>query len=209
MSDESFAGGHMDPYDHPEHLSGYFLISGTELVDPNFYRTVILCIEHAEEGAFGLVVNRPAEVQLGSVYPPLENTPAGELPVYVGGPVQQEYMFVLHRNLPSHLISEHAAEPTPGVYFEPATEQLFDYLNNEWRQNPDSRGPKIHVFAGYSGWGAGQLESELEQGSWFTHRADPDIIFHTEPEQGWKDALAEKGPLFRIVAETGHMPSMN
>ena len=82
----------------PRYLGGYFLISEFDLADPNFHRTVVLLIAHDAEGAFGLVVNRPSRFALGEVIEGVEDSPAASIPVYVGGPVQQNALFVMHES---------------------------------------------------------------------------------------------------------------
>lgn len=193
----------------PDSLAGHFLISETDLLDPNFFRTVVLMTDHGAAGAFGLVVNRKSTAGLKDLIPDFENDPAGDIPVYVGGPVEQQYLFVLHSGIPTRFRSDHSVSPTPGVIFEPLTEPLIHFLRDEWRAIPLEDRPKIHLFAGYSGWGPLQLESELEAGAWYIHRATADIVFHADPEKGWHDALSKKGPLYKIIAETGIRPSMN
>ncbi len=193
----------------PNDLTGYFLISGTDLNDPNFYRTVVLIVEHNSDGAFGLVVNRQSDVRLGSLLGELEDSPAHDILVQIGGPLQQEYLFVLHGELPGYELSEHATYPAKGVVFEPATEPLVQYLSTAWAALPADQRPPLRVYAGYSGWGPGQLETELQQDAWFVHPAGAAIVFHPNPDSGWKDALGEKGAFYRIVADTGYMPSMN
>jgi putative transcriptional regulator len=193
----------------PESLEGHFLISETDLMDPNFFRTVVLITDHNEKGAFGLVVNRKSTSSLMDVLPGFSETDAGTIPIFVGGPVQQEYLFVLHSGLPEGTQNEHAETPTPGVIFEPATEPLIDYLQSNWPSIlPDDR-PRLHFYAGYSGWAPGQLEDEISYGAWYVHKATADIVFHADPEQGWRDALSRKGEIYRIIAETGYRPSLN
>lgn len=192
-----------------EFLKGYFLISEADLMDPNFYRTVVLMVEHNDEGAFGLVVNRKSQANLSDIVEGFDENPAGNIPVYLGGPVQQEFLFTLHSIIPEYGMSEHTAEPVNGVIFEPLTNNLVKYLENEWSSIPPDEWPKIHIFAGYSGWGPGQLERELKEKSWVTHKASTDIVFYPNPERGWTEALSKKGGLYKIIGETGFKPSMN
>ncbi len=164
--------------------------------DPNFYQTVVLMLEHNEEGAFGRVVNRRSRLTLSEILPRFEGQSGrGETPIYVGGPVQQEYLFVLHSDMPAaHEPSDSTSKPVEGVTFEPAFSQVADLFENEtWNAIPADDRPSIHLFLGYSGWSPGQLEREMQLGSWLIHPATPKIVFHADPEQGWKDALREKG----------------
>lgn len=194
----------------PADLSGYFLIAETELQDPNFFRTVVLIISHNEEGAFGLVLNRRSEVVLGEIVESFEESAIHDLPVFVGGPVQQNYLFVVHSGIPDQYTSEHAEFPAEGVVFEPSFQHVADFLESSaYAEIPESDQPVIRLYAGYSGWGPGQLEEELEEGAWLIHPADAEIVFHENPEEGWRDALSSKGSFYRIVAQTGFKPSMN
>ena len=193
-------------------LSGHFLISGLGLYDPNFFRTVVLLVQHNQDGAFGLVVNRPAKHTLGTILPQMADKEAKDIPVYVGGPVQQDFLFVLHQEaLPdtSYKYSPAATQPVPGLIFEPATHDLLRYLAEEWDKTEAGSRPIIRMYAGYSGWAGGQLERELREHAWFTHQANADIVFHPNPETAWEAALSEKGEYYKFVANTGYIPSVN
>ena len=210
----AFSAGGPRHRDIPASLAGYFLISDTELVDPNFYRTVVLLIHHDDEGAFGLVVNRRSEVNLSSVLPGFESHEAGNVPIFVGGPVQQEYFFALHGGFPRSLQRAEGKIPpaqlaTEGVYFEPVTEPMVDYLLGHWDELAPDDKPYLHMFAGYSGWGAGQLEDEIREGAWVLVPAQADVVFKSDPDKAWQDALAAKGELYKIIATTGFKPSLN
>lgn len=199
-----------DKSEYPESLTGYFLISEAEMMDPNFFRTVVLIIRHDETGAFGLVVNRTSTLTLGDVLPEYDDSRGSALPLYVGGPVQQEFLFVVHSPYPGHTPSEAAVEPVEGVVFEPAFEQVQElFLAESWEALPAAARPHVLLFLGYSGWAPGQLETELEEGAWILHPARPHIVFHPNPEEGWKDALRDKGGLYRIFADTDQKPSTN
>ena len=211
MSEINEFGHAQGPGKRPRWLAGYFLISDTDLRDPNFFRTVVLLTEHNEEGAFGLVVNRVSTETLGNVLPEdaLAGSSAGDIPVYIGGPVQQEYLFILHSGLPLEDAAAVVTKPTDGVLFQPVTEATVRFLASDWDMMSDDSRPTVRVYGGYSGWGPGQLESELEAGAWIVHRATREIVFHPAPEKSWADAMSKKGPLYRIIAQTGFKPSMN
>ncbi|TVR69424.1 MAG: DUF179 domain-containing protein [Spirochaetaceae bacterium] len=191
-------------------LAGHFLIAETDLQDPNFFRTVVLILHHNEEGAFGLVVNRESEVTVGAVIEGMEQSSLAEFPVFVGGPVQQNYVFVLHSPIARRYSSEHAESPCEGVFFEPSFQHIMDYTDSEdYLALSEGDRPKIRVFAGYSGWGPGQLERELSEDAWLVHPARADLVFDVDSAEGWKKVLSQKGGFYRIVAETGYKPSMN
>jgi putative transcriptional regulator len=190
-------------------LAGHFLISGINLVDPNFFRTVILMIRHNADGAFGLIVNRPAERTLGNILPELKGGEALDMPVYIGGPVQQDFLFVLHSGLPGCAQTPAVEEPVAGVVFEPATHELVRYLAEDWEALAPEKRPRIRLYAGYSGWAPKQLERELREQAWFTHKAKPEIVFLPNPKTAWKTALSDKGAYYKFVADTGYIPSLN
>ncbi len=200
-----------EPDEAPQFLGGYFLISDFDLADPNFYRSVVLMIDHDDEGAFGLVVNRPSKYSLGEVIDGVDGTPAASIPVYVGGPVQQNALFVLHEAFDeAEVAGERPVEqPVDGVIFEPATKVLVDYLKGAWGELTEEDRPSVRIYAGYSGWGSGQLEGELKADSWVVLRASKLVVFHPEPEEAWAEALGRKGPLYQIILQTGFKPSMN
>jgi putative transcriptional regulator len=195
--------------DEPRYLDGYFLISEFDLMDPNFYRSVILMIAHDEEGAFGLVVNRPSSLALGEVIEGVEDTPAAKIPVFIGGPVQQNALFVLHMSQGREGEFPGIKKPLDGVIFEPATRSLIEFLTGEWGALPEGERPVVRIYAGYSGWGPGQLEGELKRSSWVVLKATEQVVFDPDPEATWAQALAKKGPLYQIILQTGFKPSMN
>ncbi len=193
----------------PASLEGYFLVSETELVDPNFHRTVVLLVNHNDEGAFGLVVNRPAEISLGDIVTEFEDEPLGKLEAYIGGPVEQHYLFTLHTGLPESAQSQYALHPAEGIVFEPVFHAMEGYLRNEWNTLEPEHQPKINFYLGYAGWGPGQLEAELAQKAWLVIPATQEIVFHPDPGEGWNAALSRKGGIYQIIAQTGFKPSMN
>lgn len=195
----------------PESLKGYFLISESNMPDPNFFQTVVLILEHNSEGAFGLVVNRRSHLTLGDIITKFNSERAYATPVYVGGPVQQEYLFVLHTELPDSIEpSTTRLQPTENVFFEPSFQKMEDFFEDEaWQEIPADDRPHIHLFLGYSGWAPGQLEKEMEQGSWIIHPASDRIVFHPNPEVGWKDALRAKGGIYQFFADSEQNPSLN
>ena len=193
----------------PSSLEGYFLVSETELNDPNFDHTVVLMINHNDEGAFGLVVNRPSGLILGDVIDDLKETEAADIPTYIGGPVEQHYLFTLHSGLPDSARSPYAASPVEGVVFEPVFQAVERYLSGAWAEKAADARESVCCYLGYSGWGPGQLESELDADAWLVIPATPQIVFYDDPDDGWNAALRSKGGLYEIIAKTGFKPSMN
>jgi putative transcriptional regulator len=201
----------------PEHgpssannLTGQFLISEAELRDPNFQFTVVIVVNHDDTGALGMVINRPSNSTLGDIFPEqfLDHS-ASHIPLFVGGPVQQEYIFLIQQGLSEDLRSEGAIRIHGNIYFEPDVRPVLDYIRDQWDELPYDHRPKLRFFAGYSGWAPGQLEEEISAEAWVTHPASGDIIFDPNPAQGWRNALRKKGGIFWIMGETGSKPSMN
>ncbi len=209
MSEEHGSASGRDEDALPRFLEGYLLISEIGLLDPNFYRSVILVVTHDENGAFGLVVNRPAKLTAGELLEGMDGSPAASIPVYVGGPLQQDFLFLLHSGLPESVSGSAARGAAEGVIFEPASQPVVDYLKTEWGKRPEAERPDVRLYAGYSGWGPGQLESELKRESWVVLRSARGIVFHPNPAEGWSEALAKKGPLYQIILQTGFKPSAN
>lgn len=197
-----------DAAENPRYLGGYLLVSDITLTDPNFYRSVVLMITHDDNGAFGLVVNHPSKFTLGELAEGMGDSAASTIPIYVGGPLQQEILFILHSEFTGEADSEHRERPAEGVVFEPVTQTVVDFLKTEWSPLPEDR-PMVRLYAGYAGWGPGQVEGELKADAWVVLRATPEIVFHPNPADGWADAFGRKGPLYQIILQTGFKPSMN
>jgi putative transcriptional regulator len=167
-------------------LAPALLISMPQLVDPNFTRTVVLLCKHNEEGAFGLVVNRPL-VTSGRVIVNLDPPVATEreLEVWIGGPVEPERSCML--------VAGHVAEDQIGGV--PIADGLFlstspDLLRRLLEPVPP---PDARLIVGYSGWGPGQLEAELEGSSWLLSDIDRDLLFNTPAEHMWERAIRRLG----------------
>jgi len=160
-------------------LQGHFLVASPYLADPNFVRTVVLLVQHNKEGAFGLVLNRPSDNTIRHLWeqvhaPPCENDQA----VHVGGPVSGPLMAL-------HTLGDLSElEIVPGIYFAAERGHLEQLVE---------RGTgKFKLFIGHSGWGAKQLENELEQGAWLTVPATSDYVF-LDDDLIWKRITSEIG----------------
>jgi putative transcriptional regulator len=174
-------------------LQGHLLISSPVLQDPNFRRTVVLMTHHDDEGAMGLVLSRPSELRVVDAVPELAVLPGTDDNVYVGGPVQPEAVVVL---------VDHDSEPELPIVgnsaFMPADADL-DELD----------AVRARVFAGYSGWGPGQLEGELQESSWIVVPAEPDDAFAADPDELWRTVLHRKGGKFTLIATMPYDPKLN
>lgn len=177
-------------------LKGQLLIAVPALVDPNFRRTVVLVGEHSDDGALGLVLNRASDTTVGEAVPELTVLVEGSDQVYVGGPVQPSAIVIL-----ADFVEPDRAG---SVVFE-----SIGFLPAE--TDPDELGElgRARVFAGYAGWGPGQLDGELEEGSWIVEPAIPDDVFTLEPDELWSEVLRRKGGPFGVLALMPPDPSLN
>ena len=178
-------------------LQGQLLIAAPALVDPNFHRSVVLMLEHEEEGAIGVVLNRPSAVDAAEVVPPLEPIVAAPERIFSGGPVQPGAAIALGEY----------ADPTSAEALLAGNVGVVD-LDEE----PDAllgRVTRMRLFAGYAGWGPGQLEAELEEEAWFTEPALPGDLFSADPDALWAHVLERKGGEYRLVARMPSDPSWN
>jgi putative transcriptional regulator len=181
-----------------ESSKGQLLIAGPRLVDANFWRSVVLVVEHSEEGAFGLVLNRPSETSVGEAVPELETLIDPDEPLFIGGPVQPSTVITVARFLDVEDAAL-AAFADIGVLGTggPPIEAMAD------------RVVRARGFVGHSGWGPGQLEAELETGDWILEPARPEDIFSPAPRELWSDVLTRKGGSYALVARMPMDPSLN
>jgi len=187
------------------HLANQFLVAMPGMVDPNFSRSVIYLFEHTERGAMGLVVNRPTELDLGTLFDKielkLEIAPLLEQPVYFGGPVQVERGFVLHEPIPSPSYSSSLI--IPGGLTMTTSKDVLEAL-------AIGNGPrKFLMTLGYAGWSAGQLEEEITLNGWMnvplSRQQMIDIIFDTPSSQRYEKAMSHLGfDPSHLSGEAGH-----
>jgi len=178
-------------------LKGQLLLASPALFDPNFRRTVVLVTEHTEEGAAGLVLNRPSETAVADAVPDLLPLVSEEERVYVGGPVQESAVLVLAEFEDPE---EAALLVVDDVGFVPGDGD-FDLLAGATR--------RVRVFAGYAGWGPGQLEAELEESSWIVGSSPAPELFPELEDDLWARILRDKGGVYRVVALMPEDPSVN
>jgi putative transcriptional regulator len=180
-----------------ESLVGRLLLASPSLHDPNFERTVVLVGLHSSEGAMGVVLNRPSETTVAEAAPQLDETVEDSALVYVGGPVQPSSIVFLAEFLEPSL----AGKLVLGRIGFPAPNAQIDELSEATE--------RVRVFAGFAGWGQGQLEAEIEQGDWIADTALPDDVFSDAPEELWSDVLTRKGGSYALVARMPPDPSLN
>lgn len=176
-------------------LAGSLLIAHPGLRDPNFSRTVLFISAHdATEGALGIILNRPSGRSVGDLLP---NKPIGnlaQLPVLLGGPVQQNQLtFASFR-------------------WSPETERMecrHHLLIPEAQEAMEQEHTEVRAFVGYAGWSGGQLEAELAQRSWLVAKPWPDVLTEAQTPVLWRNLTSSFGPWYRLIAEAPEDPSMN
>jgi len=174
-------------------LQGQLLVATPRLPDENFFHTVVLMVEHNQDGALGVVLNRIADQSVGQLWAEVSNAPCtSEQKINLGGPVSGPLLAV-HTN---SQLSE--IEIVAGVYLAARKEHLDELV----QQNAH----RYRVFLGHSGWGSGQLENELEQGAWLVTPATKEYIFHAGEEDLWEKATKYIGD--SILLESLHIKRM-
>jgi putative transcriptional regulator len=188
-----------------ESLGGRLLVATPLLGDPNFRRTVILIVEdEPEEGTLGVVLNRPTEVEVGQVLESWSDLVTGPSVVFKGGPVSPNSALALAlargedeplgwRSLDGSSLTARIGL----VDLEAPPELLADGITS------------LRVFAGYAGWGPGQLQAEIDEGAWYVLPGEPTDAFLAEPERLWQEVLRRQGGEFAIVATYPDDPMLN
>ena len=184
---------------------GRLLVATPLLDDPNFRRGVVLVVEHdPQEGTLGVVLNRPTEVPVDQVLPPWATLVTSPSVVFQGGPVALDSALALAR--------------VPGME-DPLGWRALDGVPTGARLGlvdldapPEVLAAEVtefRVFAGYAGWGAGQLRSEIEEGAWFVLAGEPNDVFIDDPEQLWRQVLRRQGGDLALVATFPDDPGLN
>jgi putative transcriptional regulator len=192
----------------PINLTNHFLIAMPGLADATFSKSVVYLCEHSERGALGLVINKPSDIKLQSLFDkvdlPLGRADLKDEPVFQGGPVQTERGFVLHEAiLPQKAESDDPVYSStmviPGGLEMTTSRDVLEALST-------GGGPRrVLVSLGYAAWGEGQLESELVENSWLTVDADLALIFETPVDQRYDKALSLLGlQAWMLSPEAGH-----
>lgn len=175
-------------------LSGRLLLAAPSMRDPNFKRTVIFMAAHtSEEGAFGYILNRPLEQNVGDLLPDQDLGALGRVPVYIGGPVSTDKLAFasLHWNR------------------KMSTLRCQTHLSVADALHEISLGHEVRGFVGYAGWSGGQLEGELKKRSWITAPARKVILTEEQPTHLWTAILEEMGPLYTLMAHAPENVSLN
>lgn len=177
---------------------GLLLIAPPMLQDPNFRRTVVLLCEHGDEGSFGLILNRPLDLQLSDV---MEEVVVYEDTINLGGPVHRNTLHFLHRY----------EEPLPDAVTLPNGVQWggdFDLLRS-LMEGGDIDPDDLRFFVGYAGWSPSQLDDEIDAGGWILFDGGADAVFAGEPSKLWRTTLRQMGGQYAILANFPDDPRMN
>lgn len=180
--------------------TGHLLVAMPTLRDPHFERTVVFLLAHETDGALGVVLNRPTGVAVNEVLPGWETLVSGPQVLFEGGPVGADSAICV-------------ARAKAGVAGFLGFSRIIGQIGTiDLSQEPDKIGQKleyVRVYHGYAGWGAGQLEKEIEDGSWFVFGALPSDPFLAQPEDLWQLVLRRQGGIISAVAHFPSDPHLN
>jgi putative transcriptional regulator len=193
--------------------AGSLLVATPALGDPSFHRSVVLLLDHDEEGALGVVVNRPTEVDVGAVLPDWEAYAGVPGVVFHGGPVDLDSALALGA------VRSALHGPTGLVVPGPAGRDLLGWRRVigdlglvDLEAPPELVVPaldRLRIFAGYSGWGSGQLEDEVSEGAWWVLPAEPQDAFANEPGDLWRAVLRRQPGELALVSTYPEDPALN
>lgn len=189
--------------DRPTHatsLKGRLLVAQPVLTDPNFDRTVVLLLEHGDEGALGVVLNRPTDLIVSEALPEWGDLASAPAVLFTGGPVEPSAVVAVARALPDHRLDHMASV-------------LDDLGVIDLHQGPDAYIGHLRAFrafVGYSGWVAGQLEDEIAEGGWWVLDALPEDASTTDPNELWWAVMARQSdPALARLANFPPDPTYN
>ena len=186
------------PDQHIKPKTGRLLISEPFMQDQYFKRSVVLLTEHSDKGSFGLILNKPIPMYLNEA---IENAPAFDSRLGLGGPVQKETLHYLHQlgdRIPN------STEVLDGVFWGGDFEVIKELIISGQLQPGDMR-----LFVGYSGWAEGQLNSEMKSKSWILAKADKKILFDPKPEKMWSKILESMGQPYSYMVKLPEDPRLN
>lgn len=185
------------PYSHIQ--KGTLLIATPDVETGLFFRGVILVCEHNASGSFGLLINKPLELELPDEIMNTETLANPNVGIRAGGPVQTNQMMLLHTSAKNPGQTLHIADD---IYLGGDLQFLQEVLL-------DQNGPEIHLYFGYAGWGPGQLEREFLDGNWFIYPATVKHVFQTPPEKLWQTLLREMGGKYATLSMIPEDLSLN
>jgi putative transcriptional regulator len=191
------------PADVEVTLTGRLLVASPDLGDPNFARTVVLVVNHDEEGAHGVVLNRPSTTDVGEILPEWHLYATPPQVVFQGGPVGRDSALALAARVDGRGEQD---EPM-GFRHVHAGIGLVDLDTPAELIASEIR--SMRIFAGYAGWGSDQLEAEIDQGAWFVVDAESRDLASADPEQLWTEVLRRQPPPLALIATFPDDPSLN
>jgi putative transcriptional regulator len=159
---------------------GKFLVAARKLIDPNFMQTVVLLIDYDQNGAMGVIINRPLEMKLSEVFKDIKELQKRADTVFSGGPVMRNQLLLLVR---TDARPEGSLRVLQDVYVASQLKLIGQMIKNE------EKGDRFRVYAGYAGWGRGQLDQEVKRGDWHILAADADTVFNKESSQIWPELI--------------------
>lgn len=175
-----------------ETLAGSLLLAHPAMRDPNFRRSVVLMSAHNAEGAMGVVLNRPMGKRLGELSGDFALGPLASVPLFTGGPVQNEQLVLAAWQVRDDGFRLHfGVEPDKAI-------QLLE-----------ETGTHVRGFLGYSGWSAGQLENEMKLRTWIVADVPEDLLTHTQDDTLWRTVLGREGAEWRLLADEPENPEAN
>jgi putative transcriptional regulator len=175
-------------------LAGQLLLAHPVLRDPGFRRTVVLLSSHNDEGAMGVVLNRPLGKQMGELNAEFAFSPLAGVPLYYGGPVEQEQLIIVTWHW---IPAEQAFQLHFGVEVEKANEMI------------GLPGVTMRAFLGYSGWSKGQLEEELKHDAWVVTPVEGDWLIKHDGVPLWRSLITHLDPELKVLADAPDDPTVN
>jgi len=179
---------------------GIFLVAAPSLRDPNFRQAVVLLCEHGAEGALGVIVNRPTAMSVSEALPQVPVLESQRHVLFQGGPVQTNQVMMLYR-------LEHLPDNSHHVFDGVCLGGDMTLVDQILTSNPGR--DAFRAYLGYAGWGPGQLEAEMQIGSWITIPADPSLVFDKDPSRIWPDIFKSLDEDYRHYADMPFDPSLN
>ena len=169
----------------PASLAGSLLLAHPGMHDPNFRRTVVLLSAHSDDGAMGLVMNRPLRKHLADLNAEFAASPLAAIPVYQGGPVQTEQL----------LLAAWQPDPLGGGF-----KLYFGIDLDKAKALQEESGVHLRAFLGYSGWTKGQLENELRQHTWVVSPVNAELLEREDGQGLWRTILGKLSPEWKLLA---------
>ena len=179
-----------------EYLAGSLLLSHPALRDPNFGRAVVLLSAHDDDGAMGVVLNRPTGQTLADLDDAFASGPLAGVPVFAGGPVDQDRLIIC-------ALGFHANGDGLRLHFGMEPDEATALLSDE------GHSLQVRAFVGYAGWSAGQLESELERDTWAVSAIPSDLLDYEQNDALWRGVLGRVSPEWKLLADEPDDPQLN